>query len=230
MPALVLAALLLSIPAPAGQIRGSVVDATAGTLKRAFVKVRDAAATVALLAGDETARFQTKELCPGSYTLTVWQQGFRAREVKGVVVREADITDLGTIRLDVSGCDAPGVNCDYFGLKRPERPTSRGSMTLKLQCAGDVEAGKVYCAGEQPAGQIRLSRGRDGIYLEPRNGAAMSAINSDAKFGETRVRLDGLGPGFDLWLRTRKGHVSHIFLTDDIEPMTKEVVLWYVTR
>ena len=83
---------------------------------------------------------------------------------------------------------------------------------------------------EKATGQIQLIGDRDGIYLVPRNGAAVSAMNSEARFGEPRLRLDGLGPGFDLWLRTRRGHVSHIFLTDDIEPTTKEVTLWYVTR
>jgi hypothetical protein len=74
------------------------------------------------------------------------------------------------------------------------------------------------------------------IFLTPLNGAAMSAPNSsktdcsDAKLSDVKIRVDGLGPGYDVCVRTHEGHPSHVFLTSDIEPTSSEISLWHVTR
>ena len=67
--------------------------------------------------------------------------------------------------------------------------------------------------------------------------SAPNTSNTDctrARYSETEVRSDGLGPGlgpgFDMCVDNARGRVSHIFLVDDVEPASSSIRLWSVTR
>jgi hypothetical protein len=192
---------------------------------------------------DQSGAFQTGVLNPGSYTLTAWVQGFRARAWSAVIVRSGEVTDLGTIPLDIAGCDAPGVNCDSIDPSPPRNPiVASGYLTVRLNCGADLAKSSVYCLDDatsrrqERTADLRATRSDAGIYLAPVNGTAMSALNpsrQDCSGGNQkpdRIRLDGLGPGNDLCVRTRDGRMSHVFLVNDVEPDSLEIQLWYVTR
>ena len=73
------------------------------------------------------------------------------------------------------------------------------------------------------------------VYLEPLNGAQAAEANSaddcqNPKFGDRAVRVDGLGRGSDVCLRTNQGRRSHVFFTEEVEPDSKGISIYYVTR
>jgi hypothetical protein len=44
------------------------------------------------------------------------------------------------------------------------------------------------------------------------------------------VRIDGLGPGSDVCLRTNSGAGSQIFFTGEVESGSEELRIYFVTR
>lgn len=246
----IIAALALTVEAQAagqtvrgGRVRGLVVDVAGGGVARAFIRVLDPDSNTIVartMAGDGGA-FQTGTLDPGSYTVRAWAGGFRAGVIRGVVVRNGEITDLGKIQLGLAGCDAPGVNCDDFGIGPRSKPVVSGYLEVKLECRVDLGKGTIHCPDSDTnpsygrTADFQLTKDQAGIYLSPINGAASSAPNSsrvdcsDAKFSESRVRLDGLGPGYDICVRTHDRRFSHVFLEDDVEPGSSEIRLYFVT-
>lgn len=179
----------------------------------------------------------------GAYTSTAWAPGFRRREVKGIAVRAGERASAGTITLDLSGCDGPGVNCDSFFtgsvVEDPatKRITSSGYFELKEDCGADIDGkGMVQCAEGLAGVDFRLVRHGVGLSFAAENGARMALPNSSnpdcttAEFGAARIRVDGLGPGVDLRVRGRRGTMAHVFFTDDVEREDRAVRLWQVVR
>lgn len=202
-----------------------------------------------VIAGDVTTdrlgKFKIAMLSSGSYTIKVRSQGFRSRALVGVVVREDETVTLPDVQLDFAGCDAPGVNCDIFSSNPkdfPPKPMSTGYLKANLDCEVDLRKSQVYCpaAASIPnrtrAMDFKIVREGARIFLTPLNGATVSAPNSsrtdcsDAKFGDVKIRVDGLGPGYDICVRTHEGHPSHIFLVNDVGPTSSEISFWHVTR
>jgi hypothetical protein len=72
--------------------------------------------------------------------------------------------------------------------------------------------------------------------LKPLNGARISQLGeADSNCGHARyqreaVRIDGLGPGSDLCVRTNGGARSQIFITGEVQPGSEELRLYFVTR
>ncbi len=215
-----------------GHVRGVVVDATGGGLRWAFVRVLQPASKslIARVPADPNGVFQTGALQPGSYVLVAWAQGFGVRRLSPVVVRAGETTDVGTMQLDLASCDAPGMMCDDFGMGPPDPFLARGYLELKLDCGVELRNNKCYCPDSSGAMRqdraldLRLTKDETGVYLNAVNGATLSASR------ESRFRLDGLGPGDEIWVRTHEGLRSHVFFVDDVERGSPSVRFWHVTR
>jgi hypothetical protein len=124
---------------------------------------------------------------------------------------------------------------------------SQGDIRVPLGCAVDIDKGKVLCTvvldGPATASPVKdrttdfwLNVGSDKhVYLEPRNGARLAEPNSAAAdcrgavFLSHRVRVDGLGRGSDLCLRSNGGRYSHVFFTDEVQPDSTQIAICYVT-
>ena len=157
---LFVASIALALPADGqplvgGRIRGAAVDVVGASIAAASIKVLnpDSHATLDRVHADDRGIFETGALPSGSYIITVSAAGFRGRFLTGTEVREARVTDLGAIRLDVAGCDGPGVNCDIFlSAERatvapaPEARLSSGYLDVKLNCGFNL----AICAPDAP--------------------------------------------------------------------------------
>lgn len=251
LPGLLSAALLL-LPLPQidpgtqqSQLRGHVVGASGGPIP-ATIRLIDPGtkAVVLRFRAKEDGTFETGPLKPSVYALTAFAQGFRRRELRKVVIEPGHITDLGEIALDFSGCDMPGMICDYFG-EVPEdvrRIIAQSHVTLP-RCAVDLDReGVKTCPERDNAGpgvrdsDLRLAKENGTLYLVAMNGAALSTpyvATSDCSgiaYGSKRIAIAGLGPGVDFCVRTKRGSVSHVFFTDDVGNESTTVTLWFVTR
>ncbi|MBL0158224.1 MAG: carboxypeptidase regulatory-like domain-containing protein [Bryobacterales bacterium] len=235
--------------ASGGRIQGRVAGVSGGAIA-AVIRIIPTGSDVVVLRvrGEQNGMFRTEPLPAGSYTVTAWSQGFRRRELTGVAVRHEAETNLGDILLDISGCDAPGVMCDSFGLTAPnpeKTVTSSGYLRLKLACGADFETGgKVHCpetvAGQEqaPLKGVDLQFEKNGVHLSLAavDGASLSRPISSgfdchgAKFGEDKLRIETLGMGVDFCVRTKRGAMSHVFFTNDVDRQDTEIVLWHVTR
>jgi len=136
--------------------------------------------------------------------------------------------------------------CDVLS-KTAKDKLSEGRLSVPTGiCAVDVDRGRLSCtvvvdAPPQPPPPDRVSdfwvRSEPGhrIYIEPRNRARVAEPNSAAAdctgavFLTQAVRIDGLGAGSDLCLRTGAGHTAHIFFTAEIRP-DSPIQIYYVTR
>ena len=73
---------------------------------------------------------------------------------------------------------------------------------------------------------MRATREGVAVYLIAVNGSSFS----HQRAGEPRIRVDGMGPGDDIWVRTRQGLQAHIFFVDDVEPISQSIRIRHVTR
>ena len=233
-----------------GRIQGMVVDPGFASIANAMIRMMPGASgtTKYRILSDGDGRFHWNSLEPGSYRIAVSAKGFRERFINNVVIREDTQLDLGQILLLLAGCEAPGIICDSFS-DEPVLPKllSRGYLHVSPGCAVDVDEGKLVCAvvrAGPPASRPLKDRvsdfwlhadGLDGVYLESRNGAWLSEPDSagvdcaGALFDKHNVRVDGLGSGSDLCVRTNRGHVSHIFFTGEVEPGINGTTIYYST-
>jgi hypothetical protein len=192
---------------------------------------------------DSAGKFQIKIVDGGGLILKVWFDGFRSRRVPLAVPAEKEIVDAGTIRLELAGCDAPGVICDWFGEAPPPDPVvSRGYLQLNINCVLALAVGKVLCPGDgngrnwEATADLRITADNEGIFLTAVNGATLSPPDlprgdcRDAHPSETKIRIDGLGPGDDICLHTHDRHWSHVFLTDNVSRGSEQIALWQITR
>jgi hypothetical protein len=120
-----------------GRFQGTVVD-PAGAAVPAIVRVlqQPTGAVMLKFNAADSGAFRTDPLPAGVYSLTFFSPGFRRRDLRNVALEAGRTTALGKIRLDLSGCDAPGTNCDYFG-EVPDwvkRIIAEGNVVLRLRC------------------------------------------------------------------------------------------------
>jgi len=191
---------------------------------------------------DAYGKFQLGNAGSDSYVLKAWQRGFRSRRVPVAVRSETETIDLGDIRLDLAGCDAPGVICDWFGEAPPPDPVvSRNDLRVQIDCMLAFTSGKVFCPGDmkgprQTDADVRLSQDESGVYPSAMNGASLAAPNlprgdcRDAYPKESKIRIDGLGSGDDICFYTHDHHWSHVFLTDDVNRGSRQIAVWQITR
>jgi hypothetical protein len=237
---------------PGGQIVGTVVDPAGAVVPNAQVSAFQTASNV--IAGhaisDNIGQFKIGLVNAGSYTIKIRAQGWRTRALDRVVVNASATVSVGDIQLDLAGCDAPGVNCDIFSddpKDFPPKPLSEGYVIVNPDCGVDLRKGKAYCPigtampRTSDAVDLKIVKQDTRIYFTPSNGAAISAPNSsktdcsDAKFSKANLRVDNLGPGYDICVRTHEGLRSHIFFVDDFinaegEPTSSQIRFWQVTR
>ena len=234
-----------------GGVRGQVVDTELAALPNAAIRVmpRTTGSTKYRSQGRSDGSFYLDGIEPGTYVVAVSVHGFREKLIDNVLVNTGSEVDLGSVRLVFAGCDAPGVNCDSFSAEPATEPTfSHGEIKVPLECTADIDHGGVLCTVvlDGPASTSPMSdhtsdfwlhlRSDKHVYLEPRNGARLAEPNSTeadcrgAVFLDRRIRIDGLGPGSDLCLRSNEGRISHIFFTGEVQPDSKQIAIYYVTR
>lgn len=225
-------------------IRGGIVDASGAAVGGASVDLFDPdLKVVAHATADFAGRFQIKSVDGCSLILKAWLQGFRSCRVPVVVPAAKEIIDAGTIRLEVAGCDAPGVICDWFGEAPPPDPVvSRGYLHLNVNCVLALAAGKVICPGDgngrnrEATADLGITANDEEVFLTAINGAGLSPPDlprgdcRDAYPSETKIRIDGLGPGDDICLHTHDRYWSHVFLTEDVSRGSEQIALWQITR
>lgn len=248
IPVIVLLPLLLQSgpAAEQGGIKGQVVDVADASIAALIRVIRpDDQAEILRVRAQDNGSFEASSLPPGVYSLTAFAQGFRRREVRNIGVRAGEIFDVGQIRLDLSGCDAPGVICDYIGEWPSEanRVMVSGSVTLGVSCAVDLDSkAKPVCPA--PAEKtlssrqmdLRVVRENGMLYLAAVNRATIGTPDaptsdcSDVTVGSQRIAIAGLGPGVDICVKTDRGYLSHVFFTEDIKNQSSTVALSYVTR
>ncbi len=116
----ILVAIGLAVPltAVAGTLVGSVVDATGAFIPKVKIRLvrEDTRETVVRGEADSRGRFALREVAAGTYLALFASPGFREGTVDSVSVVADGERDLGAVRLDVGGCDAPGAICDDFGI------------------------------------------------------------------------------------------------------------------
>src|SRR5271168_5497398 len=109
--------IIFCVQAPqSATIRGKLVDVSDGALSGASVRVLESEShtVVARVIANQSGVFEVGPLKPGAYKLTARLRGFRLRIVTGLILQESTVRDLGTLRVDLAGCDAPGTVCDTF--------------------------------------------------------------------------------------------------------------------
>ena len=176
---------------------------------------------------------------PGMYALAISGPGFRELFIQNVIVENGSEVDLGKMNLSFAGCEAPGLLCEYLAPDNVNgRRLSQGYLVVPFECAVDLDRGDILCPPNVSRNSdFRFAAKTDGqVYLEPLNGARLAEPNSaginceGAAPGTREVRVDGLGMGSDVCLRTNKGRYSHLFFTDDILPGRDETKVYFVTR
>ena len=101
-----------------------MVDAS-GAYLPSFIRViqPETGAVVIGLRTDRTGIFQTGVLADGVVS-----------DLANVIVQNGAVTDLKSIQLELSGCDAPGMNCHYvttiesIGQRRHRYATRQGKL------------------------------------------------------------------------------------------------------
>ena len=216
-------------------IRGMLVDVSGGALSGASVRVLESEShiVVAHVISNQAGTFEVGPLKPGTYDMTAWLPAFRLRLLSKLVVKDDAANDLGKLRLDVAGCDAPGVMCDTFTTEPPIPNILRaGILVVALNCGADLIRGKASCTVTS-RDDFTVIKDGVGIYLKSTKRAAFripsnSGCTESSATG-SHVRLDGLGPGMDLCIARRDGSVSHVFVVNEVETNSTEVKLQYTT-
>jgi hypothetical protein len=230
--------------AEAATVRGRTVDATQGPLPRVLVRLIPVGVSFATFRSeaDLDGRFEIRDVPPGKYTLRLGQDAFRERTLPEFELLPGESKNLGAIELELAGCDAPGVMCDFVTAREPARkpephPTvSRGYIILKHSWSADLDRSRVFEA--DGLDRRRQSRGQDVVLLQktgswwlvPANGAFLSQTDCVLpRFTEIPIRLDEMGPGAEICVQTDRHRRSHVFIVDEIRPESPAIRLWHVT-
>lgn len=217
-----------------GSVRGVVFDAVDASIPNAPVRLLDPDSNevIARVRTEYDGEFRFKDVKPGSYTIVASAPGFRVRRLSPVIVEGGATRNVGTMRLEIAGCDAPSTMCDSVG---PIEPTlARGYVELKLHCGADLERGGAVCTNGNAASDLRLTKDERGVHLNGVNGTTLSDPDREdaacGPIGRSAIRMDGRGPGDDFCVRTRHRHTSHVFIVDDVDKLSTSVRIWFVTR
>lgn len=178
-------------------------------------------------------------LSPGAYTIKAWYNGFRGNLVRDVAVRAYETTNIGTVQLEVGSCDAPGVSCFFITpLNSPSQPdppvdAARTHLTLPRACGIDLVRGKVICSGSEGSAEdtdVVFLEEHGALILRPANGARVQPDCTGA-YRDQALRVEGLGKGDELCVKTENGYISHLFFEgDDVQPDAAKLTLWIVTK
>ena len=219
-------AVLFSGAQSGAAVRGQVFDPAGAVIARATIRVleEDSRKTAQNARSDAEGRFVVQELPPGRYLLAVSGPGFAEQLIPtGEVGEGAEVSRK--IRLEVLDCDAPGVNCDIFTsgpYTDPHPVRLQRNLTVAAAQAVDLDQGSLISAQSRDA-DFRLAIDGGGLYIVPLNKAAFAARGQEgscakAREKEPRMRIDGLGPGTEILMKTSRGQCARIFLTREIAP------------
>ena len=201
--------------------------------------------------GDAQGRFQLVGVEPGIYTIKITVQGFRDKTVTNVSVTPGKQSDLGVLRLDFAGCDAPGVVCDDFGLLVNNDPIhAQGTIEVPQRCAVDIDEGKSTCTTgpdgrgaiapmRDPDSDFWLRAGANGeTYLVPLNGTGL-ALNPRtvwsksgciaAVYSTKAVRIDGLPIGSRVCILTNRDRYAQVAFFDVVKSRANRIRMAFIT-
>jgi hypothetical protein len=222
------------------QIRGDVVDPSGAAVGGAKIRLLSEGSRVTLrrCQADRDGRFNLENVPAGRYLVAASAIGFREKLVPAGSA-QGGIDDV-SIRLEVLGCDAPGVNCDMIctGSCSDPRPVrSKGYLTIRRSGAVNLDKGALIESGSLSVADLSLEPGPEsGLYLRPLNRARIAQLGkadsecAHAIYQRDPVRIDGLGPGSDVCLRTNSGAGSQIFITGEVQSSSEELRIYFVTR
>ncbi len=239
LAAILINSTLFCCAAHAATLRGQVYDTSGAVIARATIRVLDASSrsTVQSVHPDQEGRFEVQGLGAGDYLIAVSSPGFTEKLMRVGALRPGDVS-FQKVQLEVLDCDAPQVNCDIITTgpyTDPHPLVFHGSLTVNRSEAVDLEKGVVPPSGPDAA-DFNLTTQNGGLYLTPLNKAAIvEPCKTDARRRKTSgkvdsVRMDGLGLGSEICIRTNRGDFSKIFVQQLIEPGSDQIVLQVVTR
>jgi len=166
-----LLAMILVGQEPTG-IKGLVADTLAASIGGVEVRVLepDSRQIVARAQTNKLGAFQVEVPRPGAYLVTVRVRAFRLGIWPNVVVHDHEMTNLGPIKLEIPGCDAPGVICDTFSAQ-PVFPglVNQAAIEVGLNCGADLRRAAVSCT-QSVASDFALDAGPNGVFVKPLNG------------------------------------------------------------
>ena len=212
------------------------MDASWASIGGAIISVypKDSPTPVLRDSAHRDGAFCVNDLDPGTYTIKVWQKGFQTNRVHDVVVRRSATADVGSIQLRVIGCDPHQMLC-CLQVYTPEvaaKPVviTQTDLSLPQDCGANLSNGTVQCRSKPANGaDIFFAVAHGALLLRPVNGSQMDPA-CQGVYSDQPLRLETLGTGDDVCVKTREGHASHIFFEgDDIVPDTTELKLWIET-
>lgn len=233
-------ALLLCAATPSlGMVRGEVADTMGAKIANATIRVLDQKSrkAVGTARSDQDGRFNVQVSAAGHYLIAASSSGFSEKLIDiGIVQPGTDV--FRKIRLGILDCDAPHMNCDTFSegpIEDPHPIISRGYLTVSSSDAVDLENIRtVPLVGGRA--DLRLSETEGGLYLTLLNKAKTSKACGN-EFGQggaqdkkSPLRIDGLGPGSEICIRTHHGRLSKMFLTREVQSSDKTIDIYIVTR
>ena len=225
--------------ADSGGITGRVVDELCASAGGAIVRVLpEKGRPVASAEAGADGRFVLEHIKPGAYALRISSGGFYDRKVYGVVVSAGRATDVGSVALRATDCDAPGSGCQYQCDPSDEAATcngpvvKKGRLVIRRGCSADFETGNSGCDNSSRDDVILRPGEGNSLYLHPVNGAQIATADSGAAgFTEKPMRIDGLVTGADFWVRTAAGHLySHVIVIADFEAGAAGLDVSYANR
>jgi hypothetical protein len=222
-----------------GELRGEVVDIMGAKIANATIRVLDEKSrkTVETARSDQDGGFHVQDLAGGRYLIVASAPGFSEKLIDiGIVHPDVDV--FRKIRLTMLDCDAPHMNCDTFStgpIEDPHPIVSRGRLTVGSLDAVDLEKVRAV-PPEAGTSDLCLSKKEGGLYLTPLHKAENSKV-CGKDFGQggvqdkkSSLRIDGLGSGSAICIRTNHGRISKIFLTREVQLGDKDIDIYIVTR
>jgi hypothetical protein len=217
-------------------IRGEVTDSLSASIGNAIISVYPKDSPTLAFRGNahRDGTFCIKDLSPGPYTVKAWQSGFHAKRVRDVGVRQGATVDVGSLKLEVIGCDPHQVLC-CLQVATPEVAATlpvvitQTDLSLPKACGANLSTGTVLCHQLANDADIIFVEEHGALLLQPVNGTQMDPA-CQSVYRDQPLRLETLGTGDDLCVKTQEGYASHVFFEgDDIAPDTKELKIWIVT-
>jgi len=186
----------------------------------------DGRPTLQRVLADARGQFVLDNVKPGIYAVRMWAPCLREKAAHGIVVTSRDTVDEGTVRLEfAAGCSLKHMFVD-------------ARRIVELGCGLDLDPGRSRCDRNSKA-DLQFVRGQEGaLYLRPLNGALMALPGTTnescqagcicAKYSDTPMRLDGFAHNRGLCVLTHKRRFAQVFASEEAEPGSVELVLWYV--
>ena len=224
-----------------GRIRGRIVDPTGASLP-AHIRLVPLDPKSPWIKSDtnQAGEFLIEDVPAGNYRVDAWFPGFRANHVSDVLIAEGHVTIVDDIELSLIGCDYPGVSCDPIFTTEPEPDphpiVARGALTLRLGSGANLDRIWPADVGSKKKADLFFNQPDAELYLSPGEGSQLSMLNpptadcTDVHYGNTSERIDGLGPGYDLCVRTKTGRFAHVLIVGDVPASSFELKIWLVTR